>query len=73
MATLSTKKQEIFDYVNNMLGGGMVDVELDPAHYETAITKALTRFRQRSDNSVEEAYDQDQAVVMAVLYLNLSI
>ena len=56
MATLSTKKQEIFDYVNNMLGGGMVDVELDPAHYETAITKALTRFRQRSDNSVEEAY-----------------
>ena len=55
MATLSTKKQEIFDYVNNMLGGGMVDVELDPAHYETAITKALTRFRQRSDNSVEEA------------------
>ncbi len=56
MTTLSTKKQEIFDYVNNMLGGGMVDVELDPAHYETAITKALTRFRQRSDNSVEEAY-----------------
>ena len=56
MATLSTKKQEIFDYVNNMLGGGMVDVELDPAHYETAINKALTRFRQRSDNSVEEAY-----------------
>ena len=55
MAT-STKKQEIFDYVNNMLGGGMVDVELDPAHYETAINKALTRFRQRSDNSVEEAY-----------------
>ena len=55
MAT-STKKQEIFDYVNNMLGGGMVDVELDPAHYETAINKALTRFRQRSDNSVEESY-----------------
>ena len=41
MAT-STKKQEIFDYVNNMLGGGMVDVELDPAHYETAINKSLT-------------------------------
>lgn len=56
MATLSTKKQEIFDYVNAMLGGGMVDVELDPVHYETALTKALTRFRQRSDNSVEESY-----------------
>lgn len=54
--TLATQKQEIFDYVNAMLGGGMVDVELDPIHYETALTKALTRFRQRSDNSVEESY-----------------
>src|SRR6056297_20056 len=34
----------------------MVDVELDPIHYETALEKALTRFRQRSDNSVEESY-----------------
>jgi len=34
----------------------MVDVELDPIHYETALTKALTRFRQRSVNSVEESY-----------------
>lgn len=51
-----TQKQEIFDYVHAMLGGGMVDVELDPIHYETALTKALTRFRQRSDNSIEESY-----------------
>lgn len=56
MAGLATKKQEVFDYVHNMLGGGMVDVELDPVHYETALTKALTKFRQRSDNSVEESY-----------------
>lgn len=56
MADLQTEKQEIFDYVYAMLGGGMVDVELDPIHYETALTKALTRFRQRSDNSVEESY-----------------
>jgi hypothetical protein len=54
--SLATQKQEIFDYVHAMLGGGMVDVELDPVHYETALTKALTRFRQRSDNSVEESY-----------------
>jgi hypothetical protein len=54
--TLATQKQEIFDYVHTFLGGGMVDVELDPVHYETALTKALTRFRQRSDNSVEESY-----------------
>lgn len=56
MADLATKKQEIFDYVHTMLGGGMVDVELDPIHYQTALNKALTRFRQRSDNSVEESY-----------------
>jgi hypothetical protein len=56
MANLQTQKQEIFDYVYAFLGGGMVDVELDPVHYETALTKALTRFRQRSDNSVEESY-----------------
>jgi len=54
--SLATQKQEIFDYVNAMLGGGMVDVELDPVHYETALSKALSRFRQRSDNAVEESY-----------------
>ena len=53
---MATMKQEIFDYVNAMLGGGMIDVELDPVHYETALNKALTRFRQRSDNAVEESY-----------------
>jgi hypothetical protein len=51
-----TQKQEIFDYVTAFLGGGMVDVELDPIHYETALAKALSKFRQRSDNSVEESY-----------------
>jgi hypothetical protein len=56
MADLKTMKKEVFDYVEAFLGGGMVDVELDPVHYETALTKALSKFRQRSDNSVEESY-----------------
>lgn len=56
MTTLTQQKQEVYDYVNASLGGGMVDVELDPVHYETALKTALTRFRQRSDNSVEESY-----------------
>ena len=56
MASITTKKKEIYDYVYAMLGGGMVDVELDPVHYETALKTALTRFRQRSDHSVEESY-----------------
>lgn len=54
--TLVAQKQEVFDYVYVMLGGHMVDVELDPIHYNTALTKALNKFRQRSDNSVEESY-----------------
>ena len=54
--TLATQKQEVYDYVNTFLGGGMVDVELDPIHYQTGLNKALTRFRQRSDNAVEESY-----------------
>jgi hypothetical protein len=38
-----------------MLGDGMIDVELDPIHYETALNRALATFRQRSDNAVEES------------------
>ena len=56
MAVSQTQKQEVFDYVEAFLGGGIVDVELDPVHYEAALTKALSKFRQRSDNSVEESY-----------------
>ena len=53
---LVTQKQEVYDYVHAMLGGGMIDVELDPIHYETALTKAFSKYRQRSDYSVEESY-----------------
>ncbi len=34
----------------------MVDVELDPKHYEQAIDLAVDKFRQKSSNSTEEAY-----------------
>lgn len=50
------ERQKVYDYVKTMLGDGMVDVELDPVHYETGLTRALTRFRQRSSNAVEESY-----------------
>jgi len=56
MSDLATKKQKIFDYVKAFLGGGMVDVELDPIHYETAFEKSLSKYRQKSDHSVEESY-----------------
>jgi hypothetical protein len=56
MSELQTQRQEIYSFAKDMLGGGMVEVELDPNHYETALTRALGRYRQRSDNSVEESY-----------------
>lgn len=49
-------RQKVYDYCRTMLGDGMIDVELDPIHYETALDRTLNRFRQRSPNAVEEAY-----------------
>jgi hypothetical protein len=56
MANIQQLKTEVFDYVRYTLGDGMIDIELDPIHYETALKQALIRFRQRSSNSVEESY-----------------
>jgi hypothetical protein len=56
MSSNDQAKQEVFNYCKTMLGDGMIDVELDPIHYETALTRALAVFRQRSDNAVEESY-----------------
>jgi hypothetical protein len=56
MNELENLRQEVIDYVKTFLGAGMVDVELDPIHYNTAIDKALMRYRQRSQNSTEESF-----------------
>jgi len=52
----TAERNEVFKYVRNMLGDGMVDVELDPTHYETALDRALNKYRQKSSNAVEESY-----------------
>jgi hypothetical protein len=56
MTENENERQKIVDYCKLMLGDGMVDVELDPAHYNIAIDRALNKFRQRSSNAVEESY-----------------
>jgi hypothetical protein len=56
MSNLDDAKQQVYDYVNAMLGGGMIDLELDPIHYQTALDRALNKYRQRGDSSVEESY-----------------
>jgi hypothetical protein len=52
----TAERNKVFDYIRTMLGDGMIEVELDPIHYETALDRALNRFRQRSPNAVEESY-----------------
>ena len=56
MTENENERQKVIDYIQAMLGSGMVDVELDPVHYNTAIDRALNKFRQRSSNAVEESF-----------------
>jgi len=56
MVAQQTKRQQLIDEIRTILGDGMIDVELDPKHYEQAIDLAVDKFRQRSSNSTEEAY-----------------
>lgn len=57
MATdLTTLRKDIQDYIYLRLGGDMVDVELDPAHYNMCINKAVERYRQRAMASTESSY-----------------
>ena len=52
----TTTRAKITKEIELRLGGQMVDVELDPEHYELAIDKALEKYRQRSENAVEETF-----------------
>ena len=49
-------KDDMIKEIELRLGGQMVDVELDPEHYDLAIKKSFEKYRQRSENSVEEAF-----------------
>ncbi len=51
-----TPREELIDELETRLGGGLVDVELDPKHYELSVTMAMRRYRQRSSNSLQEAF-----------------
>lgn len=54
--SLSTLKQNLLDYVRLQLGDEIIDIELDPAHYEAAYQKTLGTYRQRATNAYEESY-----------------
>jgi hypothetical protein len=46
----------MIDYIRLRLGDQMIDVELDKEHYDLSIKQALTKYRQRAQNAVEESY-----------------
>ena len=65
--TLETLKQDIFDYCRLMLGDQIIDIELDPAHFEIAYQRTIGTYRQRANNAYEESYSfmeliQDQNI-----------
>ena len=54
--SLPTLKQNLIEYVKLQLGGDIIDLELDPAHYEAAYQRTIGTYRQRANNAYEEAY-----------------
>ena len=53
---LSELKQALFDNIRYRLGDGIIDLELDPQHYEAAYNYTIRTYRQRAQNSTAEAY-----------------
>ena len=51
-----TQRSKAQKYIELNLGGGMVDVELDKEHYDMAIDRAVSKYRQRSSRAVEESF-----------------
>jgi len=54
--TLDPLKKQLIEYVQLQLGDQIVDIELDPAHYEAAYQRTLGTYRQRAQNAYEESY-----------------
>jgi len=56
LITENKLRNDIIDYIRLQLGDGIIDIEADEEHYNSAIEQAFNRYRQRSANSVEESY-----------------
>ena len=54
--TLDPLKKQLIEYVKLQLGSGIIDVEMDPAHFEAAYQRTIGVYRQRSQNAYEESY-----------------
>ena len=54
--TLDPLKKQLIEYVQLQLASGIIDIEMDPAHYEAAYQRTIGVYRQRSQNAYEESY-----------------
>jgi hypothetical protein len=54
--TLDELKSAIFNNVSYRLGQGIIDLELDPEHYEAAYNYTIKVYRQRAQAATEESY-----------------
>ena len=55
-STIDIVKQNLIEYARLTLGDQIVDLELDPAHYEAAYQRTIGVYRQRAENAYEECY-----------------
>ena len=53
---LEELKQGLFQNLRYRLGDGIIDIELDPQHYEAAYNYAIKVYRQRAQNATVESY-----------------
>jgi hypothetical protein len=67
-SSLDTLKQNLFDYVRLQLGAQIIDIELDPAHYEAAYQRTVGVYRQRAQNAYEESYSFLELVTNVNIY-----
>ena len=54
--SLDPLKKQLIEYVQLQLADQIIDIELDPSHYEAAYQKTLGTYRQRAQNADEESY-----------------
>jgi hypothetical protein len=66
--SLQLLKQHLIDYVRLQMADQIIDIELDPAHFEAAYQRTIGVFRQRSQNAYEESYSFLELAVNTNIY-----
>ena len=66
--SVETLKQDLFEYVRLQLGDQIIDIELDPAHFDAAYRNTLGTYRQRAQNAYEESYTFMELVTNVNIY-----